>query len=438
MAEPSSHNFETLGLHAGYSPDPHTRSTAVPIYATSSFTFNDSAQGARLFGLKELGNIYSRLMNPTVDVFEKRIAALEGGIASVATSSGQAAQFLTISTLAKSGDNIVASSHLYGGTYNQLNVLLPRFGVTTKFVRSGKLEDFAAAIDENTKAIYVESMSNPDYVVPDFEAIAQVAHDHGIPLVVDNTLGAGGYYIRPIEHGADIVVHSATKWIGGHGTTIGGVIVDSGKFDWNKNSTRFPEMVEPSPSYHGLKYWEAFGPATFITRIRVEMLRDIGACLSPFSAQQLLLGIETLGLRAERHAQNTTRLAQYFESSPHVSWVLWPGSKSHPTHAQAQKYLTRGFGSMLSIGVHGGATAGSQIVDGLKLVSNLANVGDAKSLAIHPWTTTHEQLAEDEKKASGVTEDMIRISVGIEHVDDIIADFEQSFQHLGSEGPGAH
>lgn len=245
---------------------------------------------------------------------------------------------------------------------------------------------------------------------------------------VDNTLGAGGYYIRPIEHGADIVVHSATKWIGGHGTTIGGVIVDSGRFNWSKHSERFPEMVEPSPSYHGLKYWEAFGPATFITRIRVEMLRDIGACLSPFSAQQLLLGIETLGLRAERHAQNTEKLAKYFESSPNVSWVLWPGSESHPTYAQAKKYLTRGFGAMLSIGVKGDASAGSKVVDGLKLVSNLANVGDAKSLAIHPWSTTHEQLSEDERLASGVTEDMIRISVGIEHVDDIIADFEQSFQ----------
>ncbi|KAH6999174.1 Cys/Met metabolism PLP-dependent enzyme-domain-containing protein [Ilyonectria sp. MPI-CAGE-AT-0026] len=427
MAEQTWQNFETIQLHAGYTPDPQTRSTAVPIYATASYTFNDSAQGARLFGLKEFGNIYSRITNPTVDVFEKRIAALEGGIAAVATSSGQAAQFLTIATLAKAGDNVVASSHLYGGTYNQLNVLLPRFGVTTKFVRSGKLEDFAAAIDEKTRAIYVESMSNPDYVVPDFEGIAKIAHDHGIPLV-DNTLGAGGYYVRPIQHGADIVVHSATKWIGGHGTTIGGVIVDAGRFDWNKHSARFPEMVEPSPAYHGLKYWDVFGPATFITRVRVEMLRDIGTCLSPFAAQQLLLGIETLGLRAERHAQNTARLAEYFESSPHISWVLWPGSKSHPTHANATKYLTRGFGSMLSIGVKGDATTGSRVVDGLKLVSNLANLGEAKSLAIHPWTTTHEQLSNEERLASGVTEDMIRISVGIEHVDDIIADFEQSFQ----------
>ncbi|KAG5769746.1 hypothetical protein H9Q72_003097 [Fusarium xylarioides] len=390
MAEQVFQNFETLQLHAGYTPDPHTRSTAVPIYATSSYTFNDSAHGARLFGLKELGNIYSRLMNPTVDVFEKRIAALEGGIAAAATSSGQAAQFLTIATLAKAGDNIVASSHLYGGTYNQLNVLLPRFGIKTKFVRSGKLDDYAAAIDDQTRAIYVESMSNLDYVVPDFEGIAKIAHEHGIPLVVNNTLGAGGYYIRPIEHGADIVVHSATKWIGGHGTTIGRVIVNSGRFNWNKHSDRFPEMVEPSPSYHGLKYWEASGPATFITRIRVEMLRDIGA--------------------SERHAQNTEKLAKYFESSPNVSWVLWPGSESHPTYAQAKKYLTRGFGAMLSIGVKGDASAGSKVVDGLKLVSNLAN------------------LSEDERLASGVTEDMIRISVGIEHVDDIIADFEQSFQ----------
>ncbi|KAJ5287131.1 O-acetylhomoserine (thiol)-lyase [Penicillium angulare] len=424
-------NFETIQLHAGYKPDPVTRSTAVPIYATSSFTFNDSAQGARLFGLQEPGNIYTRLMNPTNDVFEKRIAALEGGIAALATASGQAAQYLTLTSLTRPGDNIVASSHLYGGTYNQLNVLLPRFNVTTKFVGSVDPAEFAAAIDDNTKAIYIESISNPDNVVPDFEALAKVAHDNGIPLIVDNTLGAGGYFVRPIEHGADIVVHSATKWIGGHGTTIAGVIVDSGRFDWGKNAAKFPEFVEPSPAYHGLRYWPTFGPASFIMRARVEMLRDVGPCLSPFAAQQLIIGVETLGLRAERHAENTAKLAAYFAASPqHVSWTLWPGSEKHPSHAAAKKYLKRGFGGMLSIGVKGGAEAGSKVVDTLQLVSNLANVGDVKSLAIHPWSTTHEQLSAEEKTASGVTEDMIRISVGIEHIDDIIADFEQAFKKV--------
>ncbi|TWU77395.1 putative PKS/NRPS-like protein biosynthetic cluster [Metarhizium rileyi] len=424
-------NFETLQLHAGYKPDPISRSTAVPIYATSSYTFNDSAQAARLFGLRELGNIYTRLNNPTVDVFEKRMAALEGGIAALATSSGQAAQYLTLTSLTRPGDNIVASSHLYGGTYNQLAVLLPRYNITTKFTQSVKPADFAAAIDDKTKAIYIESISNPDNVVPDFEAIAKIAHDHGIPLIVDNTLGAGGYFVRPIEHGADIVLHSATKWIGGHGTTIGGVIIDSGRFDWGKNCAKFPEMVEPSPAYHGLRYWASFGPATFIMRTRIEMLRDVGPCLSPFAAQQLLIGIETLSLRAERHAENTARLAAYFQAdTEHVSWIIWPGLDTHPSHEAAKKYLKHGFGGMLSIGVKGGFEQGGRVVDSLKLVSNVANVGDAKSLAIHPWSTTHEQLSAEEKKASGVTEDMIRISVGIEHIDDIIADFKQAFQEV--------
>ncbi|KAK0635084.1 Cys/Met metabolism PLP-dependent enzyme-domain-containing protein [Bombardia bombarda] len=418
-----SKNFETLQLHAGQDVDPVTKSRAVPIYATSSYVFNDSAHGARLFGLKEFGNIYSRIMNPTVDVFEKRIAALEGGVAAVATASGQAAQFMTIIALAKAGDNIVSTSNLYGGTYNQLKVMLPRLGIETKFVVGDKPEDLAAAIDNKTKAVYIESIGNPRYNVPDLEAIAKLAHEKGVPLVVDNTFGAGGYFIRPIDHGADIVVHSATKWIGGHGTTIGGVIVDSGKFDWGKHGARFPQMVEPSEGYHGLKFWETFGAITFIIRVRVEILRDLGACLSPFAAQQLLIGIETLSLRAERHAQNALALAKHLENSPYVSWVSYPGLPSHPYHENAKKYLTRGFGGVLSFGVKGGG-AGSQIVDGFKLISNLANVGDSKTLAIHPWSTTHEQLSDEEKAASGVTEDLIRISVGTEHIDDIIADFE--------------
>ncbi|KAI1298649.1 Cys/Met metabolism PLP-dependent enzyme-domain-containing protein [Xylaria venustula] len=434
MAEELSKNFETLQLHAGQEVDPATNARAVPIYASTSFAFNDSAHGARLFGLKEFGNIYSRIMNPTVDVFEKRIAALEGGVAALATSSGQAAQFIAITALASVGDNIVSTSNLYGGTYNQLKVFLPRLGIKTKFIEGDSPADFAAAIDDRTKAVYIESIGNPRYNVPDFEAIAKAAHEKGVPVVVDNTFGAGGYFVRPIEHGADIVVHSATKWIGGHGTTIGGVIVDSGKFDWGANAARFPHMVEPSDGYHGLKFWETFGPITFIIRARVEILRDLGACLNPFAAQQLLLGIETLSLRAERHAQNALALAKYLESSSYVSWVSYPGLESHGSHAVAKKYLKRGFGGVLSFGVKGGGAAGSQIVDGFKLISNLANVGDSKTLAIHPWTTTHEQLSDEERISSGVSEDLIRISVGTEHIDDIIADFEQSFKKAAAAG----
>lgn len=434
-----SKNFETLQLHAGQEVDPATNSRAVPIYATTSFVFNDSAHGARLFGLKEFGNIYSRLMNPTVDVFEKRIAALEGGVAAVATSSGQAAQFLAIAALAQAGDNIVSTSNLYGGTYNQFKVTLPRLGINTKFANGDKPEDLAALIDDKTKAVYIESIGNPKYNVPDFEKIVALAHEKGVPVIVDNTFGAGGFFAKPISHGADIVVHSATKWIGGHGTTIAGVIVDSGKFDWGKHGARFPQMVEPSEGYHGLKFWETFGAITFIIRVRVELLRDIGACLSPFAAQQLLIGLETLSLRAERHAFNAQRLAEWLESSEHVGWVSYPGLKSHPTHELAKKYLTRGFGGVLSFGVKaaGGGLAGSKVVDGFKLISNLANVGDSKTLAIHPWTTTHEQLSDEEKLSSGVTEDLIRISVGTEHIDDIIADFEQSFKAAAAETSGA-
>ncbi|KAI9052742.1 hypothetical protein LZ554_003015 [Drepanopeziza brunnea f. sp. 'monogermtubi'] len=429
MSPPSTH-FETLQLHAGQEPDPTTNARAVPIYATTSFTFNDSAHGARLFGLKEWGNIYSRMMNPTFDVFEKRMAALEGGVAAVAASSGQAAQFMAIAALAHAGDNIVSTTNLYGGTYNQLKVFLPRLGINTKFIKGDKAEDFATAIDENTKAIYIESIGNPKYNVPDFEAIAKVAHEHGVPLVVDNTFGAGGYFVQPIKHGADIIVHSATKWVGGHGTTIGGVVVDSGNFDWGRHAKRFPAMVEPSPGYHGLKFWETFGPIAFAVRVRVEILRDVGSALNPFAAFQLIQGIETLSLRVERHGQNSLALAKWLEACPHVAWVSYPGLKSHPSHQLAKKYLARGFGGVLSFGVKGGGAAGSQVVDGFKLISNLANVGDSKTLAIHPWSTTHEQLSDEEKGASGVTEDLIRISVGTEHIDDIIADFTQSFEAL--------
>lgn len=366
----------------------------------------------------------------------------------------------------------MSTPNLYGGTYNQLKVLLPRFGITTKFIAGDRPEDFAAAIDDKTKAVYIESIGNPRYNVPDIEAIAKLAHEKGVPVVVschislyphpihplrihitlstsryansilldnqkvDNTFGAGGYYIRPIDHGADIVVHSATKWIGGHGTTMGGVIVDAGKFDWGANAARFPQMVEPSDGYHGLRFWDTFGAITFIVRARVELLRDVGPCLNAFAAQQLLLGVETLSLRAERHAQNALALARHLDASPYVSWVSYPGLEDHPSHALAKKYLKRGFGGVLSFGVKGGGAAGSQIVDGFKLISNLANVGDSKTLAIHPWTTTHEQLSEQERVSSGVTEDLIRISVGTEHIDDIIADFEQSFKKAAAATPG--
>ncbi|KAI9787363.1 MAG: Homocysteine synthase [Peltula sp. TS41687] len=429
--------FETLQLHGGQEPDPTTNARAVPIYATTSYVFNDSAHGARLFGLKEFGNIYSRIMNPTVDVFEKRMAALEGGVAAVAASSGQSAQFMTVAALAHAGDNIVSTSNLYGGTYNQFKVFMPRLGINTKFVNGDDPKGFAKAIDDKTKAIYVESIGNPKYNIPDLEAIAKVAHEHGIPLVVDNTFGAGGYFLRPIEHGADIVVHSATKWIGGHGTTIAGVIVDSGKFDWGKHAKRFPQFTEPAKGYHGLKFWDTFGPITFAIRVRTEILRDLGAALNPFAAFQLLMGLETLSLRAERHAQNAMKLARWLEKNPNVAWVSYPGLESHPSHQLAKKYLPRGFGGVLSFGVKGGGAAGSQVVDNFKLISNLANVGDSKTLAIHPWSTTHEQLSDQEKIDSGVTEDLIRISAGTEHIDDILHDFEQSFKTSSAAKPDA-
>ncbi|KAK4962787.1 Homocysteine/cysteine synthase [Elasticomyces elasticus] len=445
--------FETLQLHAGTrlealrsilvspshkliedsigaSPDPHTKSRAVPIYATTSFVFDDSAHGARLFGLKEFGNIYSRIMNPTVDVLEKRIAALEGGVAAVAAASGQSAQFMAIAALCQVGDNIVSTSNLYGGTYNQLKVFMPRLGITTKFVNGDDPEEFRKLIDDKTKAVYLESIGNPRYNVPDFDAIVKVAHEMGVPVMVDNTFGAGGYFCRPIDFGADIIVHSATKWIGGHGTTIGGIVVDAGKFDWGSADARkrFPQMSEPSDGYHGLKFWDTFGAITFAIRLRVEILRDLGAALNPFAAQQLLLGTETLSLRCERHATNAQHLAEWLEKNENVAWVSYPGLKSHKSHELAKKYLPRGFGGVLSFGVKGGEKAGSQVVDNFKLISNLANVGDSKTLAIHPWTTTHEQLSDEEKLNSGVTDDLIRISVGTEHISDILADFEQSFK----------
>ncbi|CCM00194.1 uncharacterized protein FIBRA_02222 [Fibroporia radiculosa] len=424
-----SPEFETLQLHAGQEPDPTTNARAVPIYSSTSFVFNNSEHAADLFGLRAFGNIYSRIGNPTVEVFEKRIAALEGGAAAIAASSGQAAQFMAISTIAGAGDNIVSTSYLYGGTYNQFKVYLKKFNIGVKFVTRDDPEAFAAAIDEKTKAIYVESIGNPKYNVAPIPELAKIAHDHGIPLIVDNTFGMGGYLTRPIEHGADIVVHSATKWIGGHGNTIAGVVIDSGKFDWTR-SGKFPAFTEPSEGYHGLKFSETFGPLAFAVKCRVEVLRDLGSCMNPFGAFLLLQGLETLSLRAQRHSENALLLAQWLEQHPKVAWVSYLGLESHSSHNLAKRLLRPNvFGGVLSFGVKGAdAKVGSQVVDNLRLASNLANVGDAKTLVIHPSTTTHQQLSTEEQLASGVTPDLIRVSVGIENIADIVADFAEALK----------
>lgn len=429
------YRFETLQVHAGQEPAPGTNARAVPIYQTTSYVFDDADHGARLFALEEFGNIYTRIMNPTTDVFEKRIAALEGGVAALATASGQAAQFLALSTIAQAGDNIVSTSFLYGGTYNQFKVSLPRLGINVKFVEGDEAENFRQAIDKSTKALYVETIGNPQFNIPDFAALAHIAHENGIPLIVDNTFGAGGYLARPIEYGADIVVESATKWIGGHGTSIGGVIVDSGKFDWGNG--KFPAFTEPSPGYHGLNFQEVFGPSgsfgniAFIIRARVEGLRDFGAALSPFNAFLLLQGLETLSLRVERHVSNALELARWLEQHPQVAWVNYPGLPNHPYHERAKKYLRHGFGGVLNFGIKGGLEAGRTFINNVKLASHLANVGDAKTLVIHPASTTHQQLSDTEQISAGVTPDLVRVSVGIEHIDDIKEDFEQAFK-LGS------
>jgi len=425
------HRFETLQVHAGQEPAPGTNARAVPIYQTTSYTFDSSEHGARLFDLQEFGNIYTRMMNPTTDVFEKRVAALEGGVAALATASGHSAQFLTLATLCQAGDNIVSSSFLYGGTYNQFKVALPRFGINVKFAEGEDPEAFRKLIDENTKALYVESIGNPRFVIADFEALASMAHENGIPLIVDNTFGCAGYLCRPIDFGADIVVASATKWIGGHGTSIGGIIVDSGKFDWGNG--HFPIFTEPSPGYHGLNFYEKFGPHSsfgniaFIIRARVEGLRDFGPALSPFNAFLLLQGLETLSLRVQRHADNSLALAKWLSSHPQVEWVSYPGLSDDSNHALAKKYLHNGFGCILAFGIKGGAKSGETFINSVQLASHLANVGDAKTLVIHPASTTHQQLSETEQIAAGVSPDMIRVSVGIEHIDDIKADFEQAF-----------
>ena len=436
----TSQRFETLQLHAGQVPDPVTNSRAVPIYQTSSYVFNDVDHGANLFGLKEFGNIYTRLMNPTTDVFEKRIAALEGGVAALATASGQSAQFIAITNFLTAGDSFVSTSFLYGGSYNQFKVQFPRLGINVKFADGDDAESFEEQIDSSTKAIYVESMGNPRFNIPDFEGLSKLAKSKNIPLIVDNTLGAAGALIRPIEHGADVVVQSATKWIGGHGTSLGGVIVDAGTFDWGNG--KYPLMSQPSAAYHGLVHWDAFGfgsdicgmlgvPAdrniAFALRARLEGLRDWGPAISPFNSFLLLQGLETLSLRIERHCSNALALAKWLDDHSKVDNVSYPGLPSDKYHSRASNYMTnRGKGSMLIFSLKGGFDDAVKFINSLQLSSHLANVGDAKTLVIHPASTTHQQLSPEEQLSAGVTPTMVRVSVGIEHIDDILEDFEQA------------
>jgi O-acetylhomoserine (thiol)-lyase len=417
--------IETLMLHAGQSPDPTTLSRAVPIYQTSSYVFKNSEHAANLFGLKEFGNIYTRIMNPTTDVLEQRLAALDGGIGALAVASGQAAITYTVLNITQAGQNIISTNYLYGGTYNLFHYTLPKLGITVKFVDSSDPENVRRAIDENTRLVYTESVGNPKNNVDDFEAIGAITHAAGIPFVVDNTVTTP-YLFKPLEHGADIVVYSLTKFIGGHGTSIGGAVVDGGKFPWDNG--RFPEFTEPDPSYHGLKYWEALGNLSYILKMRVTLLRDMGACLSPFNAFQFLQGLETLHVRMPRHVENARAVAAWLEQNPLVAWVNYPGLASHKDHARACKYLPKGEGAIIGFGIKGGMEAGKKFIDNVKLLSHLANIGDAKSLVIHPASTTHQQLSDEEQEASGVTADFIRLSIGLEHIDDILADIQQALE----------
>ena len=426
MAEldPATFRPETRALHAGQKPDPTTNARAVPIYATTSYVFNDAAHAARLFGLEEFGNIYTRIMNPTTDVFEQRVAALEGGVAALGVASGQAAETLSILNLARAGDNIVSSSSLYGGTYNLFTHTLPKIGITTTFVDGSDPSAFGRAINEKTKAVFLELIGNPRLDVHDLASIADVAHARGVPVIVDNTFAP--LLAQPIKHGADIVIHSATKWIGGHGTAIGGVVVDAGTFDWAASERFKADFVDPDPSYHGISYTGAFGNLAFILKLRVQGLRDIGAALSPFNAFLFLQGLETLPLRITRHSENALAVAKWLEARPEVTWVSYPGLESHPSHKLAKRYLTGGFGGIVTFGVKGGVDAGRRLIDNVQIFSLLANVGDAKSLIIHPASTTHSQLGPEEQVATGTTPDLIRLSVGLEHIDDLLADLEQA------------
>lgn len=424
MSEERQFAPETLAIHAGQEPDPVTNSRAVPLYQTTSYVFNDTEHAANLFGLKEFGNIYSRIMNPTNDVFEKRIAALEGGVGALATASGQAAITFSILNIAGAGDEIVSSSTLYGGTYNLFAITLAKLGITVKFVDASNPENFRAAITDKTKAVYAETIGNPKGDVLDIEAVAAIAHENGLPLIVDNTFPSP-YLLRPIDYGADIVVHSATKFIGGHGTSIGGVIVDSGKFDWTAND-KFPGLTQPDPSYNGVVYTAAVGPLAYIIKARVQLQRDLGASLSPFNAWLLIQGLETLHLRVERHSENALKVAKYLEQHEAVEWVSYAGLPSHPSYDLARKYLPKGQGAILTFGIKGGLEAGRKLIESVKLFSHLANVGDSKSLIIHPASTTHQQLNEAEQEAAGVNPELIRLSVGTEAIDDILYDLEQA------------
>lgn len=430
----SNYRFETLELHAGQQIDPTTKSRAVPIYQTTSYGFDNSEHAANLFGLKAFGNIYTRIMNPTTDVFEQRIAALEGGVAALATASGQAAQFLALNNILQAGDNFVSTSFLYGGTYNQFKVSFKRLGIDVRFANGDDVASFVPHIDDNTKAIYLETVGNPQLNIPDFEKFVALAREYDLPLIVDNTFGAGGYLFKPIQWGANIVVESATKWIGGHGTSIGGVIIDGGNYNWGNG--KFPQFSQPSEGYHGLVFSDVFGVNNplglpniqYAIRARVEGLRDFGPALSPFNSFLLLQGVETLALRVQRHVDNALALAKWLEGHPLVEYVLYPGLESNPYHGLAKKYLTNGFGSILQVAIKGEKENASKFIDSLKLISHLANVGDAKTLAIHPASTTHQQLSDEEQKASGVEPNLVRISVGIEHIEDIKEDIEQALQ----------
>ncbi|NCD71931.1 O-acetylhomoserine aminocarboxypropyltransferase/cysteine synthase family protein [Mucilaginibacter agri] len=430
----STLKFETLQLHAGQQVDPTTGSRAVPLYQTTSYVFNNAEHGANLFALKEFGNIYTRIMNPTTDVFEKRIAALEGGVAALATASGQAAQFIALNNILQAGDNFVSSPYLYGGSYNQFKVAFKRLGIDVRFAKDDTAEAIEPLIDEKTKAIYVETIGNPGFNIPDFEKLAALANKHDLPLIVDNTFGAGGYLFRPLQHGAHIVVESATKWIGGHGTSIGGVIIDGGNYNWANG--KFPQFTEPSEGYHGLVFADVFGIGgpfgniQFIIRARVEGLRDFGSSQSPFNSFLLIQGLETLSLRVQRHVDNTLELAKWLEQQPQVAKVNYPGLPSSPHHALAKKYLKNGFGAVLSFELKGDKANAAKVIDSLQLVSHLANVGDAKTLIIQPSATTHQQLSDEEQLAAGVTPTQLRVAVGIEHIDDIKADFEQAFAKI--------
>jgi O-acetylhomoserine (thiol)-lyase len=422
--EQTNWGFDTLALHGGQEPDPTTGSRAVPIYQTTSYVFENADHAASLFALQKGGNIYTRIMNPTTDVFEKRVAMLEGGVGALAVASGQAAETLAILNILRSGDELVSATSLYGGTYNLFAATLPRLGINVRFVDPSDPENFRRAVTANTRAFYAETIGNPKLDIPDFEAIAKVAHGAGVPLIVDNTF-ASPYLCRPFDYGADIVVHSTTKYIGGHGTSIGGVIVDSGKFDWS--SGKFAELVDPDPTYHGVSYWNTFGPAAYIVKCRTQLLRDLGPAMSPFNAFLFLQGIETLSLRMERHSSNALKVAKYLSEHQKVDWVAYPGLQSHPSYGLAQKYLRGGMaGGIMGFGIRGGLEAGKKFIDNVKLLSLLANVGDAKSLVIHPASTTHQQLTADQQVEAGVTPDFVRLSIGIEDVADIIADIDQA------------